>query len=195
MTFPHKYYIVLFVSLLALPSLEAEVQPEEPRNEGDALSWLEQELTCEQFREQVQRRFAQFGKMSKLPPEKKSELRIIMDAACAEKFSHCGFKNCKSRSLQTQILSPPIVNTSSSAVSSSAFEEKAAIDIESELSKTETQQENTNKISLSQLKRLVLLESTRHKDSIRLQIEEEKAKTLSWKAFSLDAINVNNERP
>lgn len=64
----------------------------------DPLGWLNEELSCEQFIDQVKARYSPLGKYSALPEEKKNEIRHVLDVTCSPRFAHCRFKQCDYKS-------------------------------------------------------------------------------------------------
>ena len=59
-----------------------------------ALAWLKEGLSCDQFRAELRKRYSSLGPFSSLPDDKKSELRVVLETSCGERFKHCQFKNC-----------------------------------------------------------------------------------------------------
>ena len=70
-----------------VPAVSPVISPE--------LSWLNQELTCDQFSEQLKSRYRGAGKFAEQSATKKQELSIVLEAACSERFASCGFKGCR----------------------------------------------------------------------------------------------------
>ena len=53
--------------------------------------WLGKFLTCQEFTEEVKRRY---GPRKTLSAEEKEELNRVLDVACSVRFGHCQFRHC-----------------------------------------------------------------------------------------------------
>jgi hypothetical protein len=62
-------------------------------NQPTTLSWVTDEMSCEDFLGQLRVRF----QVRNLSIEKREELKASLDLACGEKFKHCSFDACKGR--------------------------------------------------------------------------------------------------
>jgi len=96
------------------------------------VAWLNQELSCKQFIENVKTRYAQTGTFAQLGSRKKEELRYVLDVACSERFRYCSFSNCQRMTeSNTSPEAPeekPVVASQPISVESKPSEERAITD-------------------------------------------------------------------
>jgi hypothetical protein len=76
------------------PTPEPDKDVEPPRIQTDPLAWLGQELSCDEFKDQIRARYGPLGPWDSLPPKTKLELQAVFDTACSSRFEHCDFKRC-----------------------------------------------------------------------------------------------------
>ena len=66
----------------------------EKQRKNPFLVWLNEPMSCEDFRKQMRERYALLGPYASLSEKKKSELRYVLDTSCSPRFKHCKFKSC-----------------------------------------------------------------------------------------------------
>ena len=60
-----------------------------------SLAWLNRFLTCEQLMEQIKSRYTNLTDTEISNSTKQKEFRLVLTAACSERFSHCSFSSCE----------------------------------------------------------------------------------------------------
>ena len=77
-------------------SLSSFAPQQEGAREGTnaTLFWLNRFLTCEQLMEQIKSRYSNLPEQELSDETKQKEFRLVLSAACSDRFSHCGFASC-----------------------------------------------------------------------------------------------------
>lgn len=77
------YLLHFLLTVFALPQLA-----------GADLLWLEKADSCESFAKGIKEQFGGAKKYSSLDERQKAELKIVLKAACSDRFRACGFVDC-----------------------------------------------------------------------------------------------------
>ncbi len=72
-------------------------------NNSNKKSWLSRFLTCEQLMEQVKSRYSNLDVAQQNNTNTKREIKLVLNTACSERFSHCKFSSCKSLNKDSKI--------------------------------------------------------------------------------------------
>lgn len=60
-----------------------------------ALQWLEHELSCSDFLQEINVRYPAISRFAELTPEKQNELKVVLRIACSARFKECQFSACR----------------------------------------------------------------------------------------------------
>jgi len=78
------------------PKMLREENKETKTSKGSAsLSWIADEMSCDDFLTQLRSRFQRPQNKPTLSQDKKAELDLALEIACSPRFKHCDFDACK----------------------------------------------------------------------------------------------------
>ena len=65
------------------------------KTSSNELSWLSRFLTCEQLMDQVKSRYSSLEQSELKKEGIKREIKLVLNTACSDRFTHCQFSSCK----------------------------------------------------------------------------------------------------
>jgi hypothetical protein len=164
--------------------------------ETNPLAWLSGDLSCDGLIDQMKARYAPLGSFAEMPPQKKEELRQVLDVVCSEKYAHCKFAGCarllKQQTHNQQVPDKPVVGKSEAPSQALAGKEPALSSTKGEVGDKPADEELAQQqVALDrasqELQRLV----SAHKQELQREIARatklEMSKRLDWERIQMAA--------